>query len=122
MYIFYDTEATGLDLPFTQLLQAALVFTDDDLNILSSKKTECRRAPWVVPSAGAMLITGFTPDDLKNSKLSHYEMMSEIESWIKSHHWPIIFVGYNTLGFDEPALAGNLAQNLLQQTLRQTNH
>ena len=117
MYIFYDTEATGLDTDFTQLLQVALVFTDDDFNILSAKKIECRKAPWIVPSPGAMLITGFTPDDLKNNKFSHYEMMSDIESWIKAQHWPIVFAGYNTLGFDESALAGNLGQNLLQTDL-----
>lgn len=117
MYIFYDTEATGLDLDFTQLLQVAMVFTDDDLNILSSKKIECGRAAWVVPSPGAMLITGFTPDDLKNSKLSHYDMMKELDAWARAQHWPVIFAGYNSLGFDEPALANNLGHNLLDPGL-----
>ncbi len=113
MYIFYDTEATGLDTDFTQLLQVALVFTDDDLNILSSKKAECRRAPWVIPAPGAMLITGFMPDVLKNGKTTHYEMMRDLVNWMQSQHWPVTFVGYNSLQFDEPALARNLAQNLL---------
>jgi oligoribonuclease (3'-5' exoribonuclease) len=35
VFVFYDTETTGLDRDFTQILQIALVFTDDDLNILS---------------------------------------------------------------------------------------
>lgn len=113
MYIFYDTEATGLDIDFVQLLQAALVFCDDDLNILSSKKSDCRRTPWTVPTPGALLITGFTPADLKTAKLSHYDMMRDIVAWVQSQHWPVTFVGYNSLGFDEPALARNLAVNLL---------
>lgn len=112
MYIFYDTEATGLDLHFSQLLQVALVFTDDNLNILASKKVECRRSPWVVPSPGAMLITGFKPDDLKNNPLSHYDMMKDITDWVKTQHWPLTFVGYNSLSYDEPLLARNLAHNL----------
>lgn len=113
MYIFYDTEATGLDIDFTQLLQVAMVFADDDLNILSSKKTDCRRTPWTIPSPGAMLITGFTPDDLKNAKFSHYAMMRDLVNWMQSQHWPVTFVGYNSLYFDEPALERNLAINLL---------
>lgn len=112
MFIFYDTETTGLDRDFSQILQIALVFTDDDLNILSMKKMECRRSPWVIPSPGAMLTTGFVPDDLKNAKLSHYEMMAETNSWIQAQHWPLLFSGYNTLKFDEPVMAQNLAQNL----------
>ena len=117
MFVFYDTETTGLDKDFTQILQIALVFTDDDLNILSSKKLECRTSPWVVPSPGALLTTGFAPDDLKNNKYSNYEMMQEVKAWICEQHWPLTFVGYNSIGYDEPVLAQNLYQNLLDQGL-----
>ncbi len=117
MFVFYDTETTGLEKDFSQILQIALVFTDDDLNILSSKKIECRRLSWVVPSPGALLTTGFVPDDLKKGKYSHYEMMAEVDQWLRAQHWPIIFAGYNTLGFDEPVLAQNLYQNLFDPVL-----
>lgn len=117
MFIFYDTETSGLDKEFSQILQIALVFTDDNLNILSSKKVECRRSPWVVPAPGALLTTGFTPDDLKKSKNSHYDMMHEVDEWIRSQYMPVIFSGYNTLGYDEPVLAHNLHQNLLDPDL-----
>lgn len=117
MFIFYDTETSGLDKEFSQILQIALVFTDDNLNILSSKKVECRRSPWVVPAPGALLTTGFTPDDLKKSKNSHYDMMHEVDEWIRSQYMPVIFSGYNTLGYDEPVLAHNLHQNLLAPDL-----
>ncbi|MDP2206295.1 MAG: exonuclease domain-containing protein [Alphaproteobacteria bacterium] len=117
MFIFYDTETSGLNKDYSQVLQIALVFTDDNLNVLSSKKVECRRSPWVVPSPGALLTTGFTPDDLKKSKNSHYEMMQEVDEWIRSQYMPVIFSGYNTLGYDEPVLAQNLHQNLLDPGL-----
>ena len=113
MFIFYDTEATGLEMKFDQILQIALAFTDDNMNTLASKKLQSRRAPWVLPSAGAMLITGFTPDDLKNAPLSHFEMMQQTFEWIQAQHWPVLFAGFNTLGFDEEILARNLQQNLL---------
>ncbi len=114
MYIFYDTETSGLDKNFSQILQIALVFTDDNLNILSSKKVDCRRSPWVVPSPGALLTTGFTPDDLKNSKNSNFEMMQEIDQWVRSQYWPVIFGGYNSLGYDEEVMAQNFHMNLLE--------
>lgn len=117
MYIFYDTETTGLDRNFAQILQVALVFADDDFNILSMKKIECRRSPWSVPMPAAMLTTGFSPDDLKNNKLSHFELMSEVNDWARARHWPIIFSGYNTLGFDEGVLAQNFFQNLMHTDL-----
>lgn len=113
MFIFYDTETSGLDRDFSQILQIALVFTDDDLNILSSKKVEAHGSPWVVPSPGALLTTGFSPDDLKNNKLSTFDMMKDVESWARGCHWPVIFSGYNTLGYDEQVLAQNLQGNLL---------
>jgi exodeoxyribonuclease I len=114
MYIFYDTETTGLDKNFSQILQIALVFTDDNLNILSSKKVDCRRSPWVIPSPGALLTTGFTPDDLKNSKNSNFEMMQEVDQWVRSQYWPVIFGGYNSLGYDEEVMAQNFHMNLLE--------
>ena len=102
MFVFYDTETTGLDTDFCQILQIALVFTDDNLNILSQKKLECRRSPWIVPSPGALFITGFNPDDLKFNKLSHYEMMQDVNNWLRGQHWPITFIGYNSIAYDEP--------------------
>lgn len=119
MFIFYDTETSGLSKEFGQILQIALVFTDDNLNILSSKKVECRRSPWIIPSPGALLTTGFTPDDLKKSKNSHYQMMREVDEWVRSQYMPVIFSGYNTLGYDEGILAQNLYQNLRDPGLTQ---
>lgn len=113
MYIFYDLETSGLERDFSQILQIGLIFTDDELNILASKKLDCRRSPWVVPSPGALLTTGFTPDDLKNSKNSHFELMQEVDQWARSQYWPVIFSGYNTIGYDEDILAQNFHMNLL---------
>jgi len=113
MFIFYDTETSGLEKNFSQIFQMGLIFTDGDMNILSAKKIDCRRSPWCVPSPGAMLTTGFTPDVLKTSKNSHFEMMHEVDQWIRAQHWPIIFSGYNTQGYDDDVLAANFHMNLL---------
>lgn len=117
MFVFYDTETTGLSRDFDQILQIALVFTDDDLNILSSKKIECRRSSWIVPAPGALLTTGFSPDDLKKNPYSHYEMMQEVNKWIGGQYWPLTFAGYNNIKYDDPILAQNLYQSLLDPGL-----
>jgi len=112
VYIFYDLETSDLDRDFAQIFQIAMVFADDDMNMLSSKDLKCKKLPWIVPSPGAMLITGFTPDDLKKTKMTHLEMMDEVDAWVRSQHWPLTFIGYNSLKFDEPVLRQGLHQTL----------
>lgn len=113
MYIFYDTETTGLNKDFSQILQMGIIVTDDDMNIIAMKKVESRPSPWVVPSPGALLTTGFTPEELKKSKNSHYEMMQEVDQFIRSQYWPVTFSGYNSESYDDPILSQNLHSNLL---------
>ncbi|TAL38485.1 MAG: hypothetical protein EPN97_04105 [Alphaproteobacteria bacterium] len=122
MYIFYDTETSGLERSFAQVLQGAFVVTDDDLNIIASKKIECRLSPWIVPGPGALLTTKFTKDDLTNRKHSAFQMMQEIDTWLRTQSWPLIFAGFNTLGYDEDVLGQNFYVNMLEPGLTQAAH
>lgn len=110
--VFYDTETTGISTSFDQILQFAAILTDDDLNELDRFEIRCRILPWVVPSPGALLTTGVTPDMLVDPSLpSHYEMIAIIEA--KLIGWsPAVFVGYNSMKFDETLLRQALFQNL----------
>ncbi len=119
MYIFYDTETSGLERDFAQVLQAAFIVTDDELNIIASKKIDCRLSPWVVPGPGALLTTKFTSDDLNDREHSSYEMMKEIDAWARAQAWPVIFAGFNSLGYDEDVLSQNLLANMLDPQLTQ---
>ena len=47
-FIFYDTETTGKDRYFDQILQFAAIKTDDDLNSIENVNTRCRLLPHVV--------------------------------------------------------------------------
>ncbi len=114
MFIFYDLETSDLDKSYSQILQIGMIFADDDFNMMSSKDIRCKREPWIIPSPGALLTTGFTADDMKNAPNSHFELMQEVDRWIRSQNWPITFVGYNNIGFDEEFL-----QNCLHQTLHE---
>ena len=56
-YVFYDTETTGTETPFDQILQFAAIRTDDALNELERFNIRCRLLPHIIPSPKALLIT-----------------------------------------------------------------
>lgn len=112
-FVFYDTETTGTHTAFDQILQFAAIHTDEDLNEIERFEIRCRLLPYVVPSPGAMRVTGLKVSQLTDTTLpTHYEMMCRIRQ--KLLEWsPSIFLGYNTIKFDE---------NLLRQAFYQTLH
>ena len=112
-FVFYDTETTGTNTSFDQILQFAAIKTDDRLNELDRFEIRCRLLPHIVPAPGALLTTGVTPQMLLDPALpSHYEAVRQIRS--KMIEWsPAIFIGYNSIKFDE---------GLLRQTFFQTLH
>lgn len=120
-YVFYDTETTGTETTFDQILQFAAILTDDDLNERDCFEIRCRLLPHVIPAPGALLATRVTPAMLTDPDLpSHYEAMRRIADKLSS--WsPAIFIGYNTLAFDEPLLRQAFYQTLQPVYLTNTN-
>ncbi|MEQ1754036.1 MAG: exonuclease domain-containing protein [Micropepsaceae bacterium] len=113
-FIFYDTETTGTDPTFDQLLQFAAVRTDDELNVTDTFNSRCRLLPWVVPSPGAMMVTGVTPSMLHDAPLSYFQMQGEIHNAMTS--WSrggAVFLGWNSLRFDENFLRQSFYQTML---------
>jgi exodeoxyribonuclease I len=113
-YIFYDTETTGKVTAFDQILQFAAIKTDVELNVLDTFDVRCRLLPYIVPSPGALLITGTTVADITTCPLSHFEMMRLVHA--KMHRWSqggSIFVGWNNMKFDETLLRQAYYQTLL---------
>jgi len=60
-YVFYDTETTGTETAFDQILQFAAIKTDDEFVELDRFDIRCRLLPHVVPSPGALRVTKVTP-------------------------------------------------------------
>jgi len=111
-YVFYDTETTGTNTAFDQILQFAAIRTDDEMNELDCFHVRCRLLPYVVPSPGALLATGVTPAMLTDPYLpSHYEAMRQIQA--KLRDWtPAVFIGWNSILFDEHFLRQAFFQTL----------
>ena len=103
-FVFYDTETTGTETSFDQILQFAAIYTDNDLNELECLEIRCRLLPHVVPAPGAMRVTGVTVSQLLDPALpSHYEMIHLVRE--KFLEWsPALFIGYNSLEYDEHLL------------------
>ncbi len=120
-FVFYDTETTGTDTAFDQILQFAAIRTDRDMRELDRFEIRCRLLPYVVPSPGAMRVTGVTVDRLVDPDLpSHYQMVRAIRS--RLDEWsPAIFIGHNSMAFDEPLLRQALYKTLHTPYLTNTN-
>jgi exodeoxyribonuclease-1 len=120
-FVFYDTETTGIDTTFDQILQFAAILADDELNELDRFELRCRLLAHVVPSPGALRATHVTPSILVDAALpSHYQAICAIADKLRS--WsPAVFIGYNSLGFDETLLRQAFYQNLKPTYLTNTN-
>ena len=120
-FVFYDTETTGTNTHFDQILQFGAVNTDHELRELDRFVIRCRVLPYVVPSPGAMRVTGVTVDQLTDQSLpSHYEMVRAIKA--KLSEWtPSIFVGHNSMAFDERLLRQALYKTLHDPYITNTN-
>lgn len=120
-FIFYDTETTGVNVEFDQIIQFAAILTDQSFREIDRLNIRCRRLPWVIPSPGAMIVTGVTPRQIDDPTLPQFpEMMTIIQETMRS--WsPAIFVGYNSFQFDEPLLQRALWLSLNPPYLTVTN-
>ena len=103
-FVIYDVETTGLTKRFGQIVQFAAVHTDSDLNVRDRIEIGCRLMPYVIPSPEAIRITGLRIEQLLDASLpSHYEMVTEVRRNLES--WsPTLFLGFNSLSFDEEFL------------------
>ena len=120
-FIFYDTETTGTDLHFDQILQFAAILTNDDLEETDRFAIRSRLLPHVVPSPQAMNVTGVTAEQLENSADStHYEMVDQIYQKLKKWE-PAQFIGHNSITFDEILLRSAFYKCLLPVYLTNTN-
>jgi exodeoxyribonuclease-1 len=119
-FVFYDLETTGADKRFDQILQFAAVLTDDDLNVVDQFEIRSRLLPHIVPSPGAMMVTGVRVNQLVDPSIpSHFEMCTKIHQ-VLSDWSPATMVGYNSLRFDEEFLRQAFYASLLPIYLTNT--
>lgn len=111
-FVVYDLETTGLAKRFDQITQFAAVRLNDAFEITDRFQTRCRLLQHVVPSPGALKVTGLQMADLMDQALpSHFEMISSVRRTLEK--WcPTLFLGFNSISFDEELLRQALYQSL----------
>ena len=101
-YIFTDTETTGLDINFSQIIQVGSLLTDENLVVEKEHNLSSKLLPWVVPHPKAFLIHKKL-ECFEDNSPSHYEMMLELrKDWLEwSSQKNPVFITYNGHRFDE---------------------
>ena len=111
-FVFYDLETTGISPAFDQPLQFAAIVTDLELNEIERVDIRCQLSPHILPSPKALAVTGVRPSQLENNNLpSAFEFAQTIQKF--TEQWaPAIWIGYNSIAFDEAMLRQMFYQNL----------
>ena len=102
-YIIYDFETTGREARFDQILQAGFICYDKKLKEINRINLKSRLNPDTIPSLGALRVNKLLLSDLLEEEKSSYLMMRDLNNFLKENT-PGIFLGYNSIFFDEEFL------------------
>jgi len=118
--VFYDFETCSSNVSYGQIIQAAAVLVNDNFQELDRYEARCKLNPGVVPEAMALLVNKTTPKILKETNLSHYQMVRQMVDKFKD--WKnSIFIGWNNINFDQEFFRRTLFKNLEYPYLTNTN-
>tara|TARA_B100001123_G_scaffold192838_1_gene219925 strand:+ start:83 stop:1501 length:1419 start_codon:yes stop_codon:yes gene_type:complete len=118
--VFYDFETCSSNVSYGQIIQAAAVLVNDNFQELDRYEGRCKLNPGIVPEAMALLVNKTTPKMLKETNLSHYQMVRQMVNKFKD--WKnSIFIGWNNINFDQEFFRRTLFKNLEYPYLTNTN-
>jgi len=119
-YVFYDFETCSSNVSYGQIIEAAAVLVNDNFQELDRYEGRCRLSPGIIPEAMALLVNKSSVAMLKETNLSHYQMIKQMLE--KFNKWKnSIFFGYNSIDFDEEFLRRTLFKNLEYPYITVTN-
>ena len=110
-FVFYDFETSSSNKQWGQIIEIGAILVDDQLNELDRFESRSRLSPGIIPEAMSLIVTNTSPKKLKETNLSHYEMVRQFVEKLKS--WgKVTFIGWNNIEFDQIFLRNTLFQNL----------
>ena len=119
-YVFYDFETCSSNVSYGQIIEAGAVLVNDDFLELDRYEGRCRLSPGIIPEAMALIVNKSSVSMLKNTNLSHYQMIKQMME--KFNQWKnSVFFGYNSIDFDEEFLRRTLFKNLEYPYITVTN-
>ena len=118
--VFYDFETCSSNVSYGQIIEAAAVLVNDDFQELDRYEGRCRLSPGIIPEAMALIVNKSSVSMLKETNLSHYQMIKQMME--KFNQWKnSVFFGYNSIDFDEEFLRRTLFKNLEYPYVTVTN-
>ena len=118
-YAIIDIESQGASTSYASIISIAGILVSPELQELDRFEFYCRNKPGFVPDPYSLWVNkGF--DRMKNSNLSHFEMMKQLHQYINK--WsPCVWTGWNSIGFDFIMIQKSNYQNLLPIYITNTN-
>ena len=92
-FVYLDYETSDSRCNYGSVVSAALIVTNEKLKVKSKHNLKCRLKPNVIPSIGASLVHRIPVVQLKNSNMSHYQMVLEHYKIIKDKNYPVSPIG-----------------------------
>ena len=83
-FVFYDFETSSSNKQWGQIIEVGAILTDDQLNELDRFDAKCRLSAGIIPEAMALIVSNTSPKQLKETNLSHYEMVRQFVEKLKS--------------------------------------
>lgn len=111
-FVVYDFETSGRSARYDQILQAGIILYDKDLNEIQQLNLKSRINADIIPSISALNVNGIFLPDLLHEKKTSFEMIKEMNDFFETNK-PLMFLGYNSLNFDEEFLRQGLWENFL---------
>lgn len=109
-FLFYDLETFGKDPRTTRIAQFAAIRTDADLNEIDAPiSVYVRPADDLLPSPGATLVTGITPQQALRDGMSEAAAFALIHDEMSRPE--TCSLGYNSLRFDDEFVRFGLFRN-----------
>ena len=91
-YVFYDFETSGRSSDWDQIIEASAVLVNDQFQVLADPlNLRCSLKPGLVPEPYALIVNKTTPQILRKTNLSHFELIKLLQEGHMS-----LFVMYST--------------------------
>jgi exodeoxyribonuclease-1 len=118
-YAIIDIESQGASTSYSSIISIAGILVNPELQELDRFELYARNKPgFVCDPYSLWLNQGF--DRMKNSNLSHFEMMKQLHQYINKWN-PVVWTGWNSIGFDFIMLQKENAKSLLPIYITNTN-
>ena len=119
--IFYDLETPGRSAYWDQIIQIAAICADENLNVLDEINLIGQLSSFSIPDPEALLVNKIPVESIYKSNFSNHSLISEISH--KFSEWsPGIFIGYNSIKFDEELIRNAFFKNLFDPYLTVKNN